>query len=555
MRKMSNEETKNEVKKPKRRRKKKLKIIIPILLVVAVVVAIKYFTPKEDPSILVYTDKVSLGDIDTELSISGKVLAEESVTFFAPANTKVEGIEVNKGDVVKEGDVLLCFDEDAVAYAKRQSELAERISSADYDSNVQYNNEQKEKLAQAEVDIIECEAEIANYENWIDELTDGITDITALKKSDLYADIYSVEKEMNTYDLALQFPTEDTDVEAIARKKTEKQNELNKLNQDLNLLADYKTDYGWEDIVTQAKKDLADLEEKLAEAKSTKATAEAAIANESKLTGYALNQTKSALETADARKKYEAVLNGVVAGFNGVISDLNVVEGASVQEGTQLMVLESFDNVCVEFQASKYALETLALGQPAEITISGHDYVGTVSKINHVAEANSSGTPMVAVRVHIDNPDENIFLGIDAKLKILTASEKGILQVPVEAVNVDSQGQFCYIIDNGILTKKYVTTGISSETYIQITDGLSKDQEIVTTSVYGVGLDEGMLVSAMPMTGIPETDASALTGTEPVAEHDTIAQESTEPQTQQNVDQETEVTETQENTEAAANNG
>lgn len=552
---MSNEETKNEVKKPKRRRKKKLKIIIPILLVVAVVVAIKYFTPKEDPSILVYTDKVSLGDIDTELSISGKVLAEESVTFFAPANTKVEGIEVNKGDVVKEGDVLLCFDEDAVAYAKRQSELAERISSADYDSNVQYNNEQKEKLAQAEVDIIECEAEIANYENWIDELTDGITDITALKKSDLYADIYSVEKEMNTYDLALQFPTEDTDVEAIARKKTEKQNELNKLNQDLNLLADYKTDYGWEDIVTQAKKDLADLEEKLAEAKSTKATAEAAIANESKLTGYALNQTKSALETADARKKYEAVLNGVVAGFNGVISDLNVVEGASVQEGTQLMVLESFDNVCVEFQASKYALETLALGQPADITISGHDYVGTVSKINHVAEANSSGTPMVAVRVHIDNPDENIFLGIDAKLKILTASEKGILQVPVEAVNVDSQGQFCYIIDNGILTKKYVTTGISSETYIQITDGLSKDQEVVTTSVYGVGLDEGMLVSAMPMMGIPETDASASTGAEPAAEHDTTAQESTEPQTQQNVDQETEVTETQENTEAAANNG
>lgn len=558
---MSNGETKNEVKKPKRRRKKKLKIIIPILLIAAVLVAIKYFSPKEDPSVLVYTDNVSVGDIDTELSVSGKVLAEESVTFFAPANTKVEGIEVNKGDIVKEGDVLLCFDEDAVAYAKRQSELAERISSADYDSNVQSNNEQKEKLAQAEVDIIECEAEIANYENWIDDLTDGITDITALKKSDLYAKIYSVEKEMNTYDLALQFPTEDTDVEAIARKKTEKQNELNKLNQDLNLLADYKTDYGWEDIVTQAKKDLADLEEKLAEAKSTKASAEAAIANESKLTSYALNQTKSALETADARKKYEAVLNGVVAGFNGVISELNVVEGASVQEGTQLLVLESFDNVCVEFQASKYALETLALGQPAEITISGHDYSGTVSKINHVAESNSSGTPMVAVRVHIDNPDENIFLGIEAKLKILTASEKGILQVPVEAVNIDSQGQFCYIIDNGILTKKYITTGISSETYIQIVEGLSKDQEIVTTSVYGVGLDEGMQVSAMPMMGMPETEASASTGAKPAAEYDTTEQESTEPetdaaaQTQQNVDQENEAAQTQENTEAAANNG
>ncbi len=396
--------------------------------------------------------------------------------------------------------MLLCFDAEAVAYAKQQSELAEKISSADYNSNVQYNNEQKEKLAQAEMEIIVCEQEIDNYENWIDELTDGVTDITALKKSDLYAKIYSVEKEMNTYDLAMQFPTEDTDMEMLARKKTEKQNELNKLNNELSLLSDYKTDTGWEELITQAKKDLADYQERLAEAKSDKASAEAALENGSKLTGYALNRTKSELESADAERKYEAVLNGVVAGFNGVISDLNVVEGASVQEGTQLMVLESFDNVCVEFQASKYALETLALGQPAEITISGRDYTGTVSKINHVAEANSSGTPMVAVRVHIDNPDENIFLGIDAKLRILTASEKGVLQAPVEAVNVDSKGQFCYVIENGILTKKYVTTGISSESYIQIKDGLDQNQEIVTTSVYGIGLDEGMAVTAMAVT-------------------------------------------------------
>ncbi len=55
------------------------------------------------------------------------------------------------------GDVLLCFDKDAVAYAKQQSELEQKISSADYNSNVQYNNEQKTKLAQAEAEIAECE--------------------------------------------------------------------------------------------------------------------------------------------------------------------------------------------------------------------------------------------------------------------------------------------------------------------------------------------------------------------------------------------------------------
>lgn len=514
------------VKNTKGRKKKWLKIAIPIVIVLVLILKAVISSKNASVGIPVYTQKVSVGDIDTQLSISGKVMAEEAVTFFAPADTKVEGIEVDKGDIVKTGDVLLCFDKEAVDYARQRSALDGKITSADYNSNVQYNNEQKTKLAQAQADIAECEMVIDNYEKYIDDLTNGITDLTALKKSDLYAKIYSVEKEMNAYDLAMQIPEKDTDFDELTRKKVEKQNELNKLNNELSLLSDYKTEYGWEDLLTQAKKDLADYEERLAEAKSAKSSAESALENSSKMTGYALNKEKAELESADAEKKYTKALNGVVADFNGVVEELNVVEGASVQEGTQLMVLQSIDNVCVEFQASKYALETLAIGQTADITISGKPYTGSVSKISHVAEENSSGTATVAVRVHIDNPDENIYLGIDAKLKILTASEKGVLQLPVEAVNVDSQGEFCYLIEDGVLVKKYVTIGISSETYIQIVDGLSQDEEIVTTAVYGSGLDEGMAVTVMPMpdmSGMGTEDADAGS-----AETQTSAEESTE---------------------------
>ncbi len=536
-------------KKIHRRKKKKLKIIIPVIVVLVVVVVIKSFSGKGSTTIPVYTDKVSMGDIDTELNVSGKVVAEESVTFFAPAEAKVEEIEVEKGDVVKAGDVLLCFDEEAVAYAKQKSDLEQKISSADYSSNVQYNEEQKTKLAEAEAEIAQCEAVIDSYEQYIEDLTNSITDLTALKKSDLYAKIYKVEKEMNNYDLAIQTPTKDTDVEMLMGKKVEKQNELNKLQNELSLLSDYKTDYGWEDMLTQAKKILADYEERLSEAKSVKAGAESAVVNGNKLEGYALNKEKTKLEGQDAERKYKAVLNGIVADFNGVISDLNVVKGATVQEGTQLMVLESIDNVCVEFQASKYALETLVIGQPAEIIISGKSYTGTVSKINHIAEQNTSGTATVAARIHIDNPDENIFLGLDAKLKILTASEKDVLQAPVEAVNVDSQGEFCYLIENGILTKKYIKTGISSEAYIQILDGLSENQEIVTTSVYGMGLDEGMAVTGMPMSGMGDT------GTESTGANNTEAEKTDENSSQaQSVEQEDANT-SQKQTEDGTDNG
>ena len=266
------------------------------------------------------------------------------------------------------------------------------------------------------------------------------------------------------------------------------------------MLSDYKTSYGWEDLLTQAKKDLADVETKLQEAKADKSSAEASIVNDGKIASSQLTQEKTKLTVQDAQNKYQEALNGIVADYDGVVTDLSATQGATVQEGTQLLVLESYDEICVEFQASKYDLENLAIGQKAVIDISGKAYEGTVTKINKMATPNSSGVPMVAARVHIDNPDSNVYLGIEARLKITTAQRQDALLVPVEAVNIDNDGNFCYIIENGALVKKYITTGISSSDYIEVTDGLSEKEEVVTSAVMDMNLEEGMEVTPMSET-------------------------------------------------------
>lgn len=493
----------------KKRKKKIWKIIIPVVIVIVIALVAVNITNRSSTGTPVYTTTVSSGDIRSELSTSGTVKAEDTTTYFAPADGKVAGVQIEQGDVVKSGDMLICFDEEAVSYAKKQNQLENQISTADYTATVQDYQKQKEKLTKAEADIAAYEQQVDVYEQHIEDLTNGITDVNALRKADLYADLYSVEKAINTYDLAIQTPNEDTNIEELMRKRTEKQNEMNKIQNELSLLSDYKTEYGWEDLLTQTKKDLTDCQEKLQEAKNNKASAEAALLNDNKITGYQLTQEKTRLTTQDVERKYEAALNGVVAEFDGVVTSLSTVEGASVQEGTQLLVLESYEDICVEFQASKYDLEELQVGQKAIVDISGKEYEGTVSKINKMAQPNSSGIPMVGARVHIDNPDDNIFLGIEAKLTIITAEEQEVLLLPVEAVNMDNSGNFCFVIENGVLAKKYITTGISSIEYIQVLDGLAQGDEVVTSAYMGLDLEEGMAATAMPdMTSVSEEDAT-----------------------------------------------
>lgn len=484
----------------KKRKKKVIKIVAGVLVVVIIAGIFIGSRNQGTTAIPVYTQQAFTGEISSELDTSGTVKAENTITYFAPTGTKIAGVQVQAGDVVKKGDMMVCFDEETLAYAQKQSELEQRISATDYSATVQTNQEQQAKLAQAQSDIASLEIQKENYEKYIDDLTNGITDVTALRKADLYADIYSVEKEINNYDLAMQTPTEDTDMDALLRKKTEKTNELNKLQNELSMLSDYKTSYGWEDLLTQAKKNLADVETKLQEAKADKSSAEASIVNDGKIASSQLTQEKTKLTVQDAQNKYQEALNGIVADYDGVVTDLSATQGATVQEGTQLLVLESYDEICVEFQASKYDLENLAIGQKAVIDISGKAYEGTVTKINKMATPNSSGVPMVAARVHIDNPDSNVYLGIEARLKITTAQRQDALLVPVEAVNIDNDGNFCYIIENGALVKKYITTGISSSDYIEVTDGLSEKEEVVTSAVIDMNLEEGMEVTPMSET-------------------------------------------------------
>ena len=147
----------------------------------------------------------------------------------------------------------------------------------------------------------------------------------------------------------------------------------------------------------------------------------------------------------------------------------------------------------VEISITKYDLEKIAVGQKAEITLAGHQYTGTVEKISRVAETNSQGTPVIHAQVRFDNPDDNIFLGVEAKVSVNTAKAENALLVPVEAINTDRQGSFVYAVENGLLIRKTIEIGVTSDDAAEIKSGLSEGDLVVLSAA--AGLQEGMQVT------------------------------------------------------------
>ena len=471
---------KNEQKPLDRAAKKKRRKIITFIVIGVVVLLfiLSKVLGGNGPQAVVMTTGAVTGEIEQTINTSGTVTTEMTKSYFSDVNVKIGDVAVEAGDAVKEGDVLISYDAASLEKEIELAQLKQQSNQGNYNNSVQGNNEKWRDLNEAKVNLSVLDQQIADTEAYITNLENKIEQ----KKSDL-----AYEGALLQISLLDWQNQPDSDEYMNLQKLVQ----LNSYEQQNN--AQIKE---WEDELAVYNKMLSDYKEYRSEMKSQKSSAEAgAMTSGARQELEAENQTRQ-IETNDSLESLEAVSGGIVAEFDGVVTEVNAVEGGTVATGSQLLKLESTRDVMVRISVTKYDLDKIAVGQSAKVTIGSKEYEGKVTKINKMAEQNNSGASVVGTEIKITNPDSDVILGVEAKVIISTAQEKNAVLIPVTAVNVDMEGEFVYVVEENILVKKRIVTGISSDTMVQVTEGLAEGEQIVTDVT--TGLMEGMTVMAMP---------------------------------------------------------
>ena len=428
---------------------------------------------------MVYTPPVTRGDIEQTINTSGAVASNEVKTYFAPVSIEIGTINVNTGETVKKGSPVLTYDETDLANEKRTAELKLQANEGSYKSSIQKNNESIGDLGEANVNLGVLEQQITDIDNHIKELQRQVDE----KKAALAHE--GALLQISLIDWA-NHPDSDE------YENLQKLVQINGYEQNNN-----EEIRAWEEEIKTYTDMLNNCKEYKAEMKSQQTSAESTKLNAG---GKEELEAKNEMENITSQETLSAIQeteNGILAEFNGVVTEMNAVEGKTPAVGEQLFKLESTEDVKVSISVSKYDLEKIKEGQKAVVTIGGNTYEGEVSKIDKKATKNNSGASVVNADIKILNPDENIFLGVEAKISVSTSKSEAALLVPFSAVNTDMEGSFVYAVENGVIVKKPVQTGISSDLNMEITEGLNEGDQILT-EING-NIMEGMEVSAVPM--------------------------------------------------------
>lgn len=380
--------------------------------------------------------------------------------------------------------------ESAVSMSKEQAKelktLNKMLEAATQIEKLETENESY----QAEIDKLAIEQSQAEFE---EDSNTAKTIEAQLKKRQKAVDANEIELEQLENQMGAYSGMEAADIQAMIQEMSTAR-ELEAVEKD-SASTDAQLAQ-WQMDLENAQSVLADLQSDLAEEKAKVDAGDTMEISNANKKAMENNNNLAELDAMSQEELLEKGRQGIKAEFNGIVTSAALSDGMLATQGLELVSIASNDDVAVEATVSKYDYHKLKEGQKAEITIANNTYQGTVGDINRVAQQNEKGAPIVTCEVVIDNPDDNIFLGVEAKASILVGSEKNVLTVPADAVNTGKDNTFCYVLEDGVIARREITTGISSDTLTEIKSGL-KEGDLVIPQLQE-GLTEGSPAKSAP---------------------------------------------------------
>lgn len=193
-------------------------------------------------------------------------------------------------------------------------------------------------------------------------------------------------------------------------------------------------------------------------------------------------------EIALQEAKDNAEERTVFAAMGGVITTLSVENGDSLSGGTAASsapVVITDPNV---YQATVTIAESdissVEVGQKAVLTfdaLTDLTLTGAVTRVDTVG-TNSSGVVSYTAVITPDVMNTAVKSGMTVTAAIITETAVDVLAVPNSAVKSSGGGKYVQILQNGLPANVTVETGMTGDSYVEITSGLTEGQEIIVST-------------------------------------------------------------------------
>lgn len=478
--------------------------------------------------------KAERGTVKEVYNSTGTIESENTKTYYSPVTAPIKECRAVAGQTVKAGDLLVTFD---TTNLERDNQQAQLTLQSSLNSSIAARTQNARAIDAANAASAQAAAQANALADEVNALVSQVDSAHAQYQANQQAaaqqaaqnapKVQELQSQITTYNESIA--SADAVISSYERGYTGRQVEINealaaenpdpvqeqiiKDTEEYNAALKSKSDT--EALLAQAQDSLdalgvppaddagytdllAQYEAKYAEWQAAYQAAGASVPDtgmtSAELSNLDISDNLAELAALTPEELLAKGKEGMKADMNGVVASVEILQTNSAAQGTALFTIADTDNVRVKIEVAPDDYDKMNPGSEVDVTLAGHTYKGTLTGVDKIAVPNAKGVPVIGARIHIENPDENICIGATAKIKMTVAEAENVVVIPTEAINASTDGDFVYVIENGIVKEKPVTLGISSSTQTEITEGL--DEGDIVINDFNADIRPGMRAAA-----------------------------------------------------------
>ncbi|MDD5415901.1 MAG: efflux RND transporter periplasmic adaptor subunit [Candidatus Daviesbacteria bacterium] len=169
----------------------------------------------------------------------------------------------------------------------------------------------------------------------------------------------------------------------------------------------------------------------------------------------------------------------IISPINGIVTQAIEVSGQIVSQSD--LIAQVVDTSAIFFDADIDEADygSIALGMKADLTLDAYPdktLTGIVDRIIPQTKTTTQGANVVTVRIKLNDQNLSLVNGLTGQVSIITKEEGSVLTISQEALRDDNS----VVLKKGnTLSVQKVTPGISSDTDVEIKDGLSEGETVL----------------------------------------------------------------------------
>jgi membrane fusion protein (multidrug efflux system) len=205
-----------------------------------------------------------------------------------------------------------------------------------------------------------------------------------------------------------------------------------------------------------------------------------------------------ALQAAYNLASLELDYTQIRASIPGVVSERYIKLGNNIRAGEPMFRVTSLDPLVAYLHIPEREFRQISAGQPVAIDIDAlesDEFFAAVTRVSPIVDP-ATGTFKITIEIHDDT--RRIKPGMFGRMSIVYDRHENVLQVPRSAIVEEMGTETVFVVEDEKAVRRIVQTGYGENGMIEITDGLTDDDDVITVGHVGIKPDASVTVINAP---------------------------------------------------------